>query len=58
VIVFLFVQRAAIYSTMLVAIIGTGINIYLQRSAAERQSSQETEAVSTETSGVHESLAD
>ncbi|MFP6601481.1 MAG: hypothetical protein VB862_03050, partial [Pirellulaceae bacterium] len=58
VIAFLFAQRAAIYSTMLVAIIGTGISIYLQRTESERQSSQETEAVSTETSGVHESLAD
>tara|TARA_B100000809_G_C14926545_1_gene455367 strand:+ start:185 stop:787 length:603 start_codon:yes stop_codon:yes gene_type:complete len=58
VIAFLFAQRAAIYSTMLVALLGTGISIYLQRSESERQSSQETEAVSTETSGVHESLAD
>ena len=58
VIAFLFAQRAAIYSTILVAIIGTGINIYLQRAGSERNSSPETEAVSTETSGVHKSLAD
>ena len=58
VIAFLFAQRAAIYSTMLVALIGTGISIYLQRTESERQPSQETEAVSTDTSGVHESLAD
>jgi hypothetical protein len=58
VIAFLFAQRAAIYSTILVALIGTGISLYLQRTGSERQPSQETEAVSTDTSGVHESLAD
>ena len=58
VIAFLFAQRAAIYSTILIAMVGTGINIYLQRAASERNPSQETESVSPESSAVRESLAD
>ena len=58
VIAFLFAQRAAIYSTLLIAMVGTGINIYLQRARSERNSAPDTEAVSTENSVVRESLAD
>lgn len=58
VIAFLFAQRAAIYSTLLIAMVGTGINIYLQRAGSERNSTPDTEAVSTDTSPVRESLAD
>jgi len=58
VIAFLFAQRAAIYSTMIIALMGIGINFYLQRSGSEQNGSQETEATSTDTSAVRESLAD
>ena len=56
VIEFLLAQRAAIYSTMMVALIGTGVSIYLQRTKYEKQPSQKTEAVSKETYGVHETM--
>ncbi len=58
VIALLFAQRTVIYSTIMIALIGTGINFYLQRGRSEQNSAPQVEAASTDTSAVHESLSD